>query len=162
MSDATKVELEIYAIPVLARGRFYIMPYPKTPEIFSALSVKGVDVVISFLEPQEAAQLSLGLEKTLWEQTGGEFHNFPIEDFALPRPDVFAQCVSLILSELVMGRNVAIHCHAGIGRSGMVACGVLVALGQTSLAALDAVSLARGTQVPDTQAQRDFVMGLSN
>ncbi|MBX2881998.1 MAG: dual specificity protein phosphatase family protein [Granulosicoccus sp.] len=55
------------------------------------------------------------------------------------------------------GVNTVIHCRAGIGRSGLVAIGVLltqrVALGR----AIEQVSAARLEEVPETPAQLNWL-----
>jgi protein-tyrosine phosphatase len=55
------------------------------------------------------------------------------------------------------GQNVAVHCRAGIGRSGMVAACSLVALGLAAPLAQAEVSKARGVAIPDTVEQGVFI-----
>jgi hypothetical protein len=55
---------------------------------------------------------------------------------------------------------VAVHCRQGIGRSGLIAAGVLAASGTSPEDAIAAVSSARGLPVPETSAQRLWVQGL--
>jgi hypothetical protein len=49
---------------------------------------------------------------------------------------------------------VGLHCRAGIGRSGLMAAGLLMFLGEQETVAWDRVSKARGLSLPDTQEQR--------
>jgi protein-tyrosine phosphatase len=51
------------------------------------------------------------------------------------------------------GKTVGVHCRQGIGRSGLIAAGVLVASGAGLDKAIDAVSTARGEPVPETREQ---------
>jgi len=55
------------------------------------------------------------------------------------------------------GVNTVVHCRAGIGRTGMVAVGVLLHAGLEPEAALEHVAKARGIAVPDTSEQRDWL-----
>jgi protein-tyrosine phosphatase len=56
-------------------------------------------------------------------------------------------------SELSQGKNIAIHCYAGIGRTGMVAAGILMKQGQSVDLALLELSRIRGLRVPETLEQ---------
>ena len=55
------------------------------------------------------------------------FHFFPIPDRGIPAPRAAAiSAIGKIAGQLDGGRNVAIHCRQGIGRSGLIAVAVLV------------------------------------
>jgi protein-tyrosine phosphatase len=58
-----------------------------------------------------------------------------------------------IADALEEGKNVAVHCRQGIGRSGSIAAGVLVTSGIGVEKAIEAVSTARGETIPETAAQ---------
>ena len=58
-----------------------------------------------------------------------------------------------IADQLDAGKNVGVHCRQGIGRSGMIAAGVLVTSGSSPEDAMQAVSSARGAEVPETIEQ---------
>ena len=55
----------------------------------------------------------------------------------------------------------AIHCKAGIGRSGMLATSILIADGMQPELAFKTVSEARQINVPDTKEQADFVFSIA-
>ncbi|MBT7442781.1 MAG: hypothetical protein HN790_02295 [Methylococcales bacterium] len=55
------------------------------------------------------------------------------------------------------GQGVAVHCRAGIGRSGMTTIAVLVRYGLSVDDAITLVSQARGIPVPDTEEQIDWL-----
>ncbi len=65
-----------------------------------------------------------------------------------------------IARALEEGKNVAVHCRQGIGRSGLIAVGVLAVAGVSLDDAILAVSSARGLDVPETLDQRLWVQGL--
>ena len=56
------------------------------------------------------------------------------------------------------GKAVSIHCRAGIGRSSLIAAGVLICSGLAADDALRLIGIARGIDVPDTEAQREWVI----
>ena len=50
-----------------------------------------------------------------------------------------------------------VHCYASVGRSPTLAASVLVTLGMSAAEAWREIQRARGTEVPDTVAQRRWV-----
>ena len=63
---------------------------------------------------------------------------------------------------LTKTEHVAIHCRAGIGRTGIMASAVLVKLGVDPMEAMKQISLVRGVEIPDTQEQKEWVLSLAN
>lgn len=121
----------------------------------------GVDVLVSLLEPDEAAEFGLGDEAEAAGRSGVEFISFPIRDMGVPKSTRAA--VSLlreIAAALERGKNVAIHCRQGIGRSGLIAAALLVMSGFDPDASLRAVSAARGRAIPETDAQLEWIRRL--
>ncbi len=95
------------------------------------------------------------------ETNGMRFTSFPIPDLGVPHSMEAAVTLLREMAErLTAGKRIAIHCRQGIGRSGLVASGVLVAAGMTPDAALDAVRSARGILIPETEEQRQWVRRL--
>ena len=90
------------------------------------------------------------------------FHFFPIPDRGIPAPRAAAiSAIGKIAGQLDGGRNVAIHCRQGIGRSGLIAVAVLVRSGMNPAESMQIVSSARGVCVPETQGQRTWLEELS-
>jgi protein-tyrosine phosphatase len=121
----------------------------------------GLDVVVSLLEKDEEEQLALADEGRLAEASGLRFVSFPIEDRSVPA-SLPAAVVLLrdVGHALEQGKNVAIHCRQGIGRSALIAAGLLVAAGNDPESALETVGSARGLSVPETPEQRRWVQRL--
>jgi protein-tyrosine phosphatase len=122
----------------------------------------GVDVVLSLLTPQENKELELGTEADLAQAGGLRFLSLPVEDRGVPSSwdDAF-RAVEKVGEMLRQGRNVAVHCRQGIGRSGMIAAAVLVKHGKTPDDALKLISDVRGVPVPETPEQREWVRKFS-
>jgi protein-tyrosine phosphatase len=127
----------------------------------SGLRQAGVDVVVSLLESDEADQLGLSEESKVAEAHGIRFISFPIPDRGVPAsvPATIALMAG-IAGALEEGKNVAVHCRQGIGRSGLIAAGVLATSGVSADDAIKAASSARGLAVPETSEQRLWVLRL--
>jgi protein-tyrosine phosphatase len=121
----------------------------------------GLDVVVSLLEKDEAEQFELAHEGAVAELKGVRFVSFPIPDRGVPASTREAlHLFSTIATALEEGKNVAVHCRQGIGRSGLIGAGVLLASGMGVDKALEVVSAARGEAIPETPAQLQWIKHL--
>ena len=156
---------DLFWIPGPWRGRLAVMTRPRGGDWLSdeasGWRESGLDVIVSLLEQEEAAQLGLFEESRAAEDTGIRFISFPIPDRGVPASEQAAVSLINTISEaLEKGRKVAVHCRQGIGRSGMIAAAVLASTGIDSSRALESVSSARGLSVPETKEQREWVQRL--
>ncbi len=152
----------LYWINQFAEGNLAIMAAPRLDEQLEgailAWKEEGADVVVSLLEPAEIPNLA-GAERALCEEFGIEFFSFPIRDKTVPdAAGPFAGIARQLADKVAAGKSVAIHCRAGIGRSTMLAACVLILLGVDSAVALDMIAAARGVEVPETEAQRQWIL----
>lgn len=143
------------------RGRLGILPRPRGGDWLTdettAWREAGIDIVVSLLEPEEEAQLVLEGEAAAAAASGIDFRPFPIPDRGVPASrESVAELASGIVEALDRGKNVAVHCRQGIGRSGMIVGGVLVAAGQNLATALKTIRDSRGIDVPETDEQRQW------
>ena len=119
-----------------------------------SLKNAGVDVLVSMLEQHEIVRFGLEKEETFCEENEIVYLNFPILDRNTPRSfeDVF-EFVQTLIPYYQNDEKVAIHCWAGIGRSSLIACCLLVLQGMDVDEAFSKISNARGFSVPDTVEQ---------
>jgi len=118
----------------------------------------GLDVVVSLLEKDEASQLELTSEADITRSKGIQFISFPVPDRGVPASMPAAlRLLRSVAEALEQGKNVAVHCRQGIGRSGLIATAVLVASGIGVEKAIDTVSAARGQAIPETPAQLEWI-----
>jgi protein-tyrosine phosphatase len=154
---------EIYWIERIPKGRLAVLPRPRGGDWLEdevrSLRAAGVDVLVSVLTPEEAAELDLGEEAACCAAGGIEFLSFPFADRGVPvsTPDTLA-LVRRLAAFVADGKAVAIHCRQGVGRSAALAACVLASLGEMPERALDRVAAARGCPVPDTVEQREWVL----
>jgi protein-tyrosine phosphatase len=122
----------------------------------------GIDTVVSMLTTDEAEDLDLQHEQRSCQANSIQFRSFPIVDRNVPASEVEAIClIEQLERELAEGRNVVVHCRQGIGRSGMIAAGVLVQSGLKPSVAVDRVSTARRAPIPDTPEQLAWINHLA-
>lgn len=116
----------IFWIPGPWRGRLAIVTRPRggdwVEDELKSWRHAGFDVVVSLLETGEAAQLGLLDEGQAALASGLGYRSFPIPDRGVPSSmPAFESLVSDLSTELDQGKNVALHCRQGIGRSALVA-----------------------------------------
>ncbi len=155
----------LYWINQFAEGNLAIMAAARLDEQLEGTILgwkdEGVDVVVSLLEESEIPNL-IDAERALCEEFGLEFFSFPIRDKTVPDTiDPFAAIARRLADRIRAGKSVAIHCRAGIGRSTTLAACVLILLGVDGAVALDMIATARGLEVPETEAQRQWILGFA-
>jgi len=155
----------LYWIHQFAGGNLAIMAAPRLGDQFEDTILgwrdEGVDVIVSLVEEAELPKLTEA-ETSLCEEVGIEFISFPVRDKTVPDAvDPMARIARQLAERVASGKSVAIHCRAGIGRSTTLAACVLILLGVDGDIALDMIAAARGLEVPETEAQRQWVLGFS-
>jgi atypical dual specificity phosphatase len=83
-------------------------------EDIQQLSSEGIKYLVSLEKPSGEVRL-------LCRQSGMEWNYFPILDFNIPQDTKsFGKLISKIISKFDSGKPVCVHCHAGVGRTGLV------------------------------------------
>jgi predicted protein tyrosine phosphatase len=122
---------DLFWIPGPWSGRLAIAARPRGGEWLddeaNGWRRAGLDVVVSLLEEEEAAQLELALEGQAAAANGVRFVSCPIPDRGVPASTQRAVALLKdIVGALEDSKNVAVHCRQSIGRSGLIAAGALV------------------------------------
>ena len=154
---------EIYKVCELREGSLFVMPKPgksgqPVAADLEAVAARGVDVVVSLLQPEEQVREALEDEEGLCEALGMTYLNFPIEDHSVPEDlDATRTFIAALDDLLKDGHRVAIHCKGGVGRTGSIAGALMIACGYEPDAAFETLAAARGKPMPGTAEQRAWV-----
>jgi atypical dual specificity phosphatase len=113
------------------------------------LAGNGVGMLVSLTMPG-------GYPEEECPRSGIEWIHYPIHDFGVPsEPATFAELVGKIVAAMNKNVGVCIHCHAGIGRTGMaLSCVVGKYLSISADQAIAAVRKARTSM--ETREQEDY------
>jgi protein-tyrosine phosphatase len=149
-------------------GRVYRSPMPFRPDdelgkIFHQYQDVGIQVVVVLVEQKEFLHYT-GMDLIqFYRDQGLEVIHFPIPDYGTPPSQQdFYQVVSAFLKNASSGKNVAVHCNAGIGRTGtFLACAACLRFG---ISGEQAVAWIRQFIPPacERQEQVEFVVAFGN
>lgn len=153
----------MYKIGSIGDGFLAIMARPSLEQGDAASMVNiarlGITLVVSLLESGEARMLGLDGERECVRAEGMDFLPYPIPDMGLPASvEEFARTSKLIFEQTYAGTNTLVHCHAGIGRSGLLAAGILLHCQMDPEQAFAHISKMRGIRVPETPEQTDWLV----
>ena len=146
--------------------RMAIVPRPRPgsqlqPDLH-ALKAAGIDILVSMLPSSEAEILGLTTEQEAAARAGLDFQSFPLPDGGIPTAsEPYLAFVDLLREKLRAGHSVGVHCYASIGRSSLLLATILILEGLTPNDAFQRLTRARGTQVPDTRQQVEWIHSLA-
>jgi atypical dual specificity phosphatase len=109
------------------------------------------------------AVLCLAMDRPLPElaQAGLVVLHEPIPDFTAPDAATLSRCVAFVTSRWADGHSVAVHCIAGIGRTGTVLAACLVSTGVAPEEAIRTVRRQRPGSI-ETVEQEDCVFAFAD
>lgn len=129
-------------LPLGMPGRVFRSRMPFTVSdphgiIFERYQRAGVSVVVLLAEDDECIQRTGRNLQSFYHEQGLEVLHLPIPDFGIPDNDSLQKAVSDAINYLEQGKNLAVHCNAGIGRTGMfIACLVKKVMGKSGESAI--------------------------
>lgn len=160
--DTLRQRNGLFWIETRAPGRLAIVRRPGSADALDDVIAEwlavGIDTVVCLLEDDERRGLGLEREAEACREAGLVFIELPIEDFGVPASTArIMPVLQRIVAALRQGGSVGIHCNQSVGRSGLLASCVLVALGFEPVEAFHVVSKSRGMTVPETSEQRRWI-----
>ncbi len=153
----------LYQIELIGSGFLSIMARPRADEWiddeFEQIAASGIKQIVSLLETSEAYELGLKHEESYCIKNDMKFLSFPIPDRGIPNSiSNFAKFTRMIYQTTAGGMNTVIHCRAGIGRTGLVAAGVLLHAAFAPEETFSHISKIRNVNVPDTDEQYNWLI----
>ncbi len=129
-------------------SRLAAMAMPQAAEELHWLRQQGIELLISLTEFPPPRQ---------WvNESGLMLVHVPIPDMTAPRPAELSKIVETIRKAHASGLGVAVHCAAGLGRTGTVLAAYLTAQGMSAAAAIAHVRQLRPGSI-ETRDQEEAV-----
>jgi protein-tyrosine phosphatase len=118
--------MELTELPFPFPGRIYrsAMPYSSYDpdgELISAYKDHDVSLIVILASDNESLRITGRDLRATYENEGFEILYLPIPDFSIPEMEELRAAVQGVNSHSESGKGAAIHCHAGLGRTGMFA-----------------------------------------
>ena len=116
--------MSLTELPFHLPGRIFRSPMPFSvydPRGNSLLQFKRENgsLIVLLAEEEECMERTGRNLKALYLQEGFQVIHFPIPDFDVPSKEDLEEVVKKTVEHAQVGKNILIHCHAGLGRTGL-------------------------------------------
>ena len=145
----TQEEKQLFVVPNfgwLIERRLAGVSYPRSEDAIALLQKLGILALLSLSEESLSEDL-LRRYKIQWK-------HLPVADFTAPTLEQVEQALTSIDGFLEDGLPVAVHCRAGLGRTGTILACYLVAQGSSATDAIRQVRMRRpgSIETPEQEA----------
>jgi hypothetical protein len=144
-------------LPYQLPGKVYRSPLPFSwlfdpdHQLMDIYHKVGVDAIVMLTPIYETQDLTGRDMQAYYGEQGYDVIYVPVDDFSIPDPGLFEKAVPKALAAARAGKTLVVHCHAGMGRTGMfTACMAKVVFG---FSGADAVGWVRQS-IPDAVENR--------
>lgn len=153
-------------LPFGQPGRIFRSPMPfgnydPGGVIYEAYHDNDVSVIVLLAEDHECKEKARRDLRALYTQDGFTVVHLPIVDFGIPNAQALRVALDATVHEAQSGHHIAIHCSAGIGRTGLFTA--FLAKKLFHLPGEEAIEWVRRCifGAVETPQQRDFVTRIS-
>lgn len=157
--------METHKLSQINKSKIFIGPCPRGGEFLEDDIKELIDLefslIISLLTFTESAQLGLTAEADICKLYSVGFISFPIMDRGVSGFDQFVEFIELLYHKTQEVASILIHCQHGVGRSGMIALGLMIRDGKDLEESIKQVSKIRGYDVPQSISQRRLLSAYS-
>jgi protein-tyrosine phosphatase len=113
-------------LPYGLKGQIYRSPMPFSrfdpgSDLLREFKECEISVVVMLVSDEEAMRQSARPLREIYTRDGMQVIQMDILDYGIPALDELRNNVRLVKDLAAGGRNAVIHCHAGIGRTGLFA-----------------------------------------
>jgi protein-tyrosine phosphatase len=116
--------MELTYLPFDYPGKIYrsAMPYSSYDphgKLLSAFKENGISLIVMLTTYDEANHATGRNLAEVYSDEGFEIIRLPIQDFGVPVLSELREVIPDLISQVQEGRAAVVHCHAGVGRTGM-------------------------------------------
>ncbi len=156
--DSTSFSL----IPLDVEGALFVSPMPfgryDREHVFRDFRAAELDRVVVLLSDEELKKRCSRNLKRLYERQGYEITQFPMVDFLQPGHTHMDELIPELVTALRQGERMAVHCHAGVGRSSVVVACICAVVGDMDLDTCIAF-VKKNMETNITVEQKHFIAG---
>lgn len=132
----------------IEKGKLAALARPGSPDDLEWLRKQGIDLLISLTEDPPNPR---------WVNDAGLLLlHVPVIDMEAPTQEQLERCVTSILKANAQNMGVAVHCGAGLGRTGVILAGYFVSKGLTAKNAIARVRRLRPGSI-ETEEQEQVI-----
>ncbi len=111
-------------LPFNLQGHIFggVMPwgyFDPSGECLLEYKPKGIQVIVLLVEDEEFMRITGRNLVGIYEKEGYEVIHLPIPDMGVPSIEELEDASTLVIQKAQAGQNILIHCHAGVGRTGV-------------------------------------------
>jgi protein-tyrosine phosphatase len=116
--------MSLVELPLGLPGRIFRSPMPFGPydlhgEVYDRFREEQIAVIVLLAGDEECLHKAGRNLREFYRHEGCQVLYLPIPDFGVPPRDDLAQAVQHTIAYAQAGQHIAIHCSAGIGRTGL-------------------------------------------
>ena len=152
-----KQEKTCVQISLGVKGKLYVSPMPYGPydpgnallKVYKQHRIAFAIMLVTDAELEKKAKRDL---LAIYKKNNIQPLRFPIADYTSPELHAFSKTVDQVSGYLRAGAHMAVHCNAGVGRTGVMTCSIVRDVtGKTTGEAIEYVRQFMQTNMTDEQ-----------